>query len=57
MLSSIDLTVIGIYAIILLSVALYVSTRKTAADMSSEDYFLAGKVVTVVGNRRIADSR
>ena len=43
MLSSIDLTVIGIYAIILLSVALYVSTRKTAADMSSEDYFLAGK--------------
>ena len=42
MLSSIDLTVIGIYAIILLSVALYVSTRKTAADMSSEDYFLAG---------------
>lgn len=43
MLSSIDLTVIGIYAIVLLSVALYVSTRKTAADMSSEDYFLAGK--------------
>ena len=43
MLSSIDLTVIGIYAVILLSVALYVSTRKTTADMSSEDYFLAGK--------------
>jgi SSS family solute:Na+ symporter len=43
MLSSLDLTVIGIYAVILLSVALYVSTRKTTADMSSEDYFLAGK--------------
>lgn len=43
MLSSIDLTVIGIYAVVLLSVALYVSTRKTTADMSSEDYFLAGK--------------
>ena len=43
MLSSLDLTVIGIYAIVLLSVALYVSTRKITADMSSEDYFLAGK--------------
>ena len=43
MLSSIDLTVIGIYAVVLLSVALYVSTRKTTANMSSEDYFLAGK--------------
>ena len=43
MLSSIDFTVIAIYAIILLSAALYVSTRKTTADMSSEDYFLAGK--------------
>ena len=43
MLSSLDLTVIGIYSVILLSVALYVSTRKTTADMSSEDYFLAGK--------------
>ena len=43
MLSSLDLTVIGIYAIVLLSVALYVSTRKSTADMSSEDYFLAGK--------------
>lgn len=43
MLSSLDFTVIGIYAIILLGVALYVSTRKTTTDMSSEDYFLAGK--------------
>ena len=43
MLSSLDLTVIGIYAVVLLSAALYVSTRKTTADMSSEDYFLAGK--------------
>ena len=43
MLSSLDLTIIGIYAIVLLGVALYVSTRKTTADMSSEDYFLAGK--------------
>lgn len=43
MLSSIDLTVIAIYAVTLLSAALYVSTRKTPADMSSEDYFLAGK--------------
>ena len=43
MLSSLDLTVIGVYAIVLLSVALYVSTRKTTVDMSSEDYFLAGK--------------
>lgn len=43
MLSSLDFTVIGIYAIILLGVALYVSTSKTTTDMSSEDYFLAGK--------------
>ena len=43
MLSSLDLTIIGIYAIVLLGVALYVSTRKSTADMSSEDYFLAGK--------------
>ena len=43
MLSSLDLTIIGIYAIVLLGVALYVSTRKITADMSSEDYFLAGK--------------
>lgn len=43
MLSTIDLFVIGLYAVVLLSVALYVSTRKTTANMSSEDYFLAGK--------------
>ena len=43
MLSTIDLFVIGLYAVVLLSVALYVSTRKSTADMSSEDYFLAGK--------------
>ena len=43
MLSTLDFTVIGVYAIVLLIVALYVSTRKTTADMSSEDYFLAGK--------------
>ena len=43
MLSSLDFTVIGLYAVILLGVALYVSTRKSTADMSSEDYFLAGK--------------
>jgi len=43
MLSSMDLTVIGVYAVILLGTALYVSMRKTPANMSSEDYFLAGK--------------
>ena len=43
MLSSMDLTVIGIYAVILLGAALYVSLRKTPDNMSSEDYFLAGK--------------
>lgn len=43
MLSSIDLTVIAIYAIGLLAAALYVSTRKSPAEVSSEDYFLAGK--------------
>ena len=43
MLSSIDFSVIAIYAVILLGAALYVSTRKSAENMSSEDYFLAGK--------------
>ena len=43
MLSTIDFTVIAIYAIALLAAALYVSTRKPAGDVSSEDYFLAGK--------------
>ena len=43
MLSSIDLTVIAFYAIVLLAAAFYVSTRKSATDVSSEDYFLAGK--------------
>lgn len=43
MLSSIDFSVIAIYAVILLGAALYVSTRKSADNMSSEDYFLAGK--------------
>lgn len=43
MLSSLDLTVIGIYALVLFSVAIFVSVRKTPENMSSEDYFLAGK--------------
>ena len=43
MLSTIDFTVITIYAVALLAAALYVSTRKPAGDVSSEDYFLAGK--------------
>ena len=43
MLSTLDLSVIGVYAAVLLAAALYVSTRKTTGDMSSEDYFLAGK--------------
>jgi SSS family solute:Na+ symporter len=43
MLSSVDLTIIAIYALVLLFAALYVSTRKSANEVSSEDYFLAGK--------------
>ena len=56
MLSSIDLTVIGIYAIILLSVALYVSTAKLPQTCQVRTIF-SWEIVTVVGHRRIADSR
>ena len=43
MLSTIDLTVISFYAVVLLGAALFVSFRKSPENMSSEDYFLAGK--------------
>ena len=43
MLSSLDFTVIALYATVLLAAAFYVSTRKSATNLSSEDYFLAGK--------------
>ncbi|MGC6471579.1 MAG: sodium:solute symporter family transporter [Parvibaculales bacterium] len=43
MLSSLDNFVIGLYLVLLVSAAYYVSSKKTSAEMSSEDYFLAGK--------------
>ena len=43
MLTHLDFTIIGIYALVLFSVAMFVSVRKTPENMSREDYFLAGK--------------
>jgi len=42
-LSSLDLWVLGAYAVMLLSVALYVSREKDGHSKNTEDYFLAGK--------------
>jgi SSS family solute:Na+ symporter len=43
MLTSIDLTIIALYALTLLAVALYVSRATPGHEINSEDYFLAGK--------------
>lgn len=43
MLSIADYIVIGIYGVLLLAVALFVSRQKAGHEMSGEDYFLAGK--------------
>ena len=42
-LSSLDLWVLGAYAVMLLGVALYVSREKDGHSKNTEDYFLAGK--------------
>ena len=41
--SSIDLIVFALYAILILSIGLYVSREKKGQSKSVEDYFLAGK--------------
>ena len=42
-LSSLDLWVLGAYAVMLLGVAFYVSREKDGHSKNTEDYFLAGK--------------
>lgn len=42
-LSTLDLAVVAIYAIILFALAQYVSREPKGAHKSTEDYFLAGK--------------
>ena len=44
-LSSLDLWVLGAYAVMLLGVALYVSREKDGRSKNTEDYFLAGKAL------------
>ena len=41
--SNIDFAVFTVYAIIILSIGLYVSRQKNGKNKSAEDYFLAGK--------------
>ena len=41
--STIDLIVFVLYAVLILSIGLYVSREKKGEDKSAEDYFLAGK--------------
>ena len=55
MLSSLDNFVIGLYLVLLVSGLLCV-VQKTSAEMSSEDYFLAGKSL-LVGHWCIFDCR
>ncbi|MGC6475695.1 MAG: sodium/sugar symporter [Parvibaculales bacterium] len=43
MLSVLDNIVIGLYLVLLVAAAFYVSRKKTSENISSEDYFLAGK--------------
>ena len=41
--STIDIVVFSLYAILILSIGLYVSRQKEGKSKSAEDYFLAGK--------------
>jgi SSS family solute:Na+ symporter len=41
--SNIDFVVFALYAILILSIGLYVSRQKEGKNKSAEDYFLAGK--------------
>jgi solute:Na+ symporter, SSS family len=41
--STIDITIFALYAVLILSIGLYVSRQKKGETKSAEDYFLAGK--------------
>jgi len=41
--STIDIAVFALYALIILSIGLFVSRQKKGETISAEDYFLAGK--------------
>jgi SSS family solute:Na+ symporter len=41
--STIDITIFALYAVLILSIGLYVSRQKKGESKSAEDYFLAGK--------------
>jgi SSS family solute:Na+ symporter len=41
--STVDIAVFALYALIILSIGLYVSRQKKGESKSAEDYFLAGK--------------
>ncbi len=45
MLSTIDILIIAIYAVVLFGIALYVSRERAGHSKSTEDYFLAGKAL------------
>ena len=41
--STIDITIFALYAVLILSIGLFVSRQKKGETKSAEDYFLAGK--------------
>ena len=41
--STIDITIFALYAVLILSIGLYVYRQKKGETKSAEDYFLAGK--------------
>ena len=41
--STIDITIFALYAVLILSIGLFVSRQKKGKSKSAEDYFLAGK--------------
>ena len=44
-LSTFDLVIVGLYAVMLLGIALYVSREPAGTEKNTEDYFLAGKAL------------
>lgn len=44
-LSSVDLTIVGLYAVVLFAIALIVSREPKGATKNTEDYFLAGRAL------------
>jgi SSS family solute:Na+ symporter len=52
--STIDITIFALYAVLILSIGLYVSRQKKGETKSAEDYFLAGKSLALVGDWRLA---